>query len=60
MTTTRIPIYDLLIFLDEKGETFERKNNILDFVVNYTLFHFQCASYLAASSGDIKSTKDLL
>ena len=38
MTTTRIPIYDLLIFLDEKSETFERKNNILDFVID----HYKC------------------
>ena len=38
MKTTKIPIYDLLIFLDEKGETFERKSNILDFIME----HYNC------------------
>lgn len=32
MIVTKIPIYDLLVFLDEKEDTFEKKNNILDFI----------------------------
>lgn len=35
MTITRIPIYDLLIFLDEKGDTFEKKDDILDFIMEH-------------------------